>query len=70
MNGRPDSDREPPETPAESTPTSLADISLGDRWAPLVRDPSHKNEPSLKLGLRTLASFICLIVLGLILWAL
>ena len=70
MIDRPDSDREPVDVPADDAPVSLADISITDRWAPLVRDPDKKNEPSPKLAQRTLASLICLIVLGLILWAL
>ena len=70
MNGPPDSDREPVEAPAEKTPTSLADIPIADRWAPLVRNPDKKIEPSPKLGQRTLAALLSLIVLALILWAL
>lgn len=70
MNDRPHSEKAPLEAPLDEAPVRLVDITLTDRWAPLVRDPNKKIEPSLKLGQRTLASFICLMVLALILWAL
>ena len=70
MSNEPNSDRKPADASADEASVSLADITLADRWSPLVRDPNKKIEPSLKLGMRTLASFLCLIVLALILWAL
>jgi hypothetical protein len=70
LDDRLDNDPKPVEALAEAKPVSLADISITDRWAPLVRDPDKKIEPSLKLGQRTLAALVCLIVLALVLWAL
>lgn len=69
MSGRPDSDQEPLDTPAEKAPTSLSDIPLADRWAPLVRDPEHPTPPPPKYGQRVLAAALSLIVLALFLWA-
>jgi hypothetical protein len=70
LGDRLDNDPKPVEAPADQGPVSLADISITERWAPLVRDPDKKIEPSLKLAQRTLAALVCLIVLALVLWVL
>jgi hypothetical protein len=69
VNGRPDSDQELADPPAGKEPKSLSDISITDRWAPLVRDPEQKSPQPPKMGQRAIASALSLIVLTLILWA-
>ncbi len=69
MNGRPKSDQEPVVTPAEKAPTSLGDIPLADRWAPLVGNPDKPALAPPNPAKRLLASALCLIVLALFLWA-
>jgi hypothetical protein len=69
VNGRPDSEQQPAETPAEKTPTSLGDIPLADRWAPLVGNPEKPALVPPKLAQRLLAAILSLIVLALLLWA-
>jgi len=68
VNGRPDSDQQPAELPAGEEPKDLGDISLADRWAPLVGNPDKPALVPPKLKQRLLASVLCLIVLALFLW--
>jgi hypothetical protein len=70
VNGGPDSDRQPAEPPADKAPTSLGDIPLADRWAPLVGNPEKPALVPPKLAQRLLASVLCLVVLALFLWSL
>ena len=68
MNGRPEGDPEPVEPPEDKAPTSLSDIPLADRWAPLVGNPDKPALVPPKLAQRLLGSIFCLIVLALFLW--
>ena len=68
MNGDPDNDEQPRETPPEKASEGLGDIPITDRWAPLVRDPERNAPTPPKLGQRLLASALSLIVLALFLW--
>jgi len=70
VNGRPDDHSTATGAVAGSGPNTLADVSLDERWAPLVRSPGRQAPQPAKIGLRTLVSALCLIVLALILWAL
>jgi len=68
VNGRPDGDQEPVETPANKAPLSLSDIPLSDRWAPLIGNPEKPALVPPKLAQRLAASVLCLLVLALFLW--
>ena len=68
MNGEPEGDQNPVEPPPERPPDSLGNISLADRWAPLVENPDKPAIAPVKPAQRLLAAATCLILLALFLW--
>jgi hypothetical protein len=69
VRGRPDSDPQSAAPPAGEAPENLRNLSIADRWAPLVHDPDRRAPAPAKYGQRVLAAAVCLIVLALLLWA-
>ena len=70
MNDRPETDPESRAAPTQDKPEKLGDVSITDRWAPLIRDGERPQPVPPKMGQRILAAAACLIVLALFLWAL
>jgi hypothetical protein len=71
VSGGPDRDRDPLDTAGDETPVRITDMSMTERWAPLVVDPDQPAafQPP-RHALRALVAAACLIVVGLVLWAL